>query len=198
MATHDTAASSMTLDRAGIEQQLAQSVHHFIECAFDGEDLARLDLQGCTFERCTFAETSLFASKLARSTWRRCRAGSADFESVDAVDATFEGCDLNNTKWRRAKLASVTYRGCKLTGASFEEVAHLGLTFEDSLLVGADLRGFSFRKAILKQLDFPMPIWPDATSATPSSKGAACATPPSNWQSSRARTCAAPISTVSN
>ena len=112
MATHDTAVTGMTLDRAGIEQQLALPVRHFIDCAFDGEDLSRLDLQGCTFERCTFADTSLFASKLARSTWRRCRAGSADFESVDAVDASFEGCDLNNTKWRRAKLASATYRGC--------------------------------------------------------------------------------------
>ena len=75
---------------------------------FDDEDLSRLDLQGCTFDRCTFGGANLFAAKLARTVWQRCRAGGADFESVDAVDARFDSCDLNNTKWRRAKLASVS------------------------------------------------------------------------------------------
>lgn len=147
------AVTGVALSRADLEDYLAQGVRRFESCTFD-DDLSRLDLQGCTFERCTFAGAILFACKLARSHWLRCRAGGVDLESVDAVDARFDGCDLNNAKWRRAKLASAAFHGCKLTGASFEEVAHLGIHFEECLLVGADMRGFSFKKATLKELDF--------------------------------------------
>ena len=95
MIHNNSTVSGVTLDRAELEQHLSQSVLHFDGCAFDDADLSRLDLQGCTFERCTFLGSILFACKLARTTWLRCRAGGADFESADAVDARFDGCDLN-------------------------------------------------------------------------------------------------------
>ncbi|MGW8391407.1 pentapeptide repeat-containing protein [Pseudoduganella sp. HUAS MS19] len=142
------------MDRDSLAQQLAAGVRHFVQRSFDDADLSRMDLQDCVFERCTFSGTILYASKMARSNWQRCRGMAADFESADLVDTQFEGCDLNNSKWRRAKLASAGFRACKLTGAAFEEVSHLGASFEECLLVGADMRGFSFRKATLNQLDF--------------------------------------------
>lgn len=152
--TANPVIADVELTRADLEHHLAQGARRFERCAFeDDSDLSRLDLQGCTFERCLFGAAVLYACKLAGSSWLRCRAPGADFEAADLVDASFHGCDLNNSKWRRAKLAAATFSGCKLTGASFEEVSYLGLTFEDSLLVGADLRGLSFRKAVLKNLD---------------------------------------------
>ncbi|MFS2134426.1 pentapeptide repeat-containing protein [Duganella sp. Dugasp56] len=78
--TTNTRVSGATLDRAALEEHLAQPVRSFDNCSFDDADLSRLDLQGCTFERCTFVDASLFAAKLARSSWLRCRGGGADFE----------------------------------------------------------------------------------------------------------------------
>ena len=150
---HATTVADLTLGRSELEHYLAQSMRQFVNCVFDDADLSRLDLQGCSFERCTFHASVLYACKLGQSNWLRCRAAEADFEACDLVDAHFQGCDLNNTKWRRAKLAAASFTGCKLTGAAFEEVAHLGICFDDCLMVGADLRGMSFKKARLNNLD---------------------------------------------
>ncbi len=126
----------------------------FDQCDFGGADLSRLDLQDAHFRNCSFLETSLYAAKLARTRWHRCRGGQADFESADLVDAQFDACDLNNTIWRRSRLASAAFTSCKLTGAHFEEVGHLGLVFENSLLVGAYCSRMNFKKARLVGLDF--------------------------------------------
>nr|WP_309249595.1 pentapeptide repeat-containing protein [Paraburkholderia sp. CNPSo 3274] len=42
----------------------------------------------------------------------------------------------------------------KLTGARFVDARTPGLSFHDSLLVGADLKGLSFRKQTLEALSF--------------------------------------------
>lgn len=150
-----TIHDSVVFSRAELAALLdGGGLHEFRQCDFSGEDLSRLNLQGCRFHACQLAETSLYAAKLGDSHWRQCRGREADFESAELVDASFISCDLNNSRWRRAKLASCTFDMCKLTGASFEEVAHLGLVFKSTLLAGADVRGLSFRKAHLLELDF--------------------------------------------
>jgi fluoroquinolone resistance protein len=53
------AVSGVALSRAELEEHLAQGVLRFDSCAFDDEDLSRLDLQGVVFERCTFAGATL-------------------------------------------------------------------------------------------------------------------------------------------
>lgn len=45
------------------------------------------------------------------------------------------------------------FNDVKLTGAHFTGAQTLGLSFDDSLLVGADLRGVSFRKQTLERLN---------------------------------------------
>ncbi|WCM18780.1 pentapeptide repeat-containing protein [Paraburkholderia bryophila] len=162
--TQAHAVSDATLTRAEVEQLIAanhaasaagsRAPLRFTDCDFEGADLSRLDLRGAEFERCTIVETSFFGAALSHTRWIRCRGRQADFGSTDLVDAAFQSSDLNNTSWRRAKLASASFRGCKLTGANFEACAALGLSFVETLLVGAHLRGLSFRKTTLQQLDF--------------------------------------------
>jgi uncharacterized protein YjbI with pentapeptide repeats len=148
--------SAASVDRVRMTELLAQATGPLVfdGCHFDGADLSRLDLQDAQFRNCSLLETSLYAARLSRSSWHRCRGGQAEFESADMVDAHFDGCDFNNATWRRAKMASATFTECKLTGANFEEVVHLGLSFADSRMVGADLRRLSFHKARLVGLDF--------------------------------------------
>jgi uncharacterized protein YjbI with pentapeptide repeats len=51
-------------------------------------------------------------------------------------------------------MGSASFVGCKLTGANLSETKSLDIRFEETLLSGAKLHKFSFRKTHLKQLDF--------------------------------------------
>ncbi|WP_431798471.1 pentapeptide repeat-containing protein [Cupriavidus metallidurans] len=102
---------------------------------------------------CTFAGALLRKTNLAESKWMRSKAAGADFTMANATEARFCNCDLNNTQWDRARLAGTIFTETKLTGARFREAATLGLVFHSSLLVGSDLRGVSFRKQRLEQID---------------------------------------------
>jgi fluoroquinolone resistance protein len=155
-ATGVHTVADATLAREDVQQLIDanQQPLRFEDCDFEGADLSRLDLRSAEFHRCNIVETSFFGTALTQSRWQRCRGRQADFAAADLVDAVFQSSDLNNTSWRRAKLASATYSGCKLTGANFEDCSTLGLIFVETLLIGAYLRGLSFRKATLLELDF--------------------------------------------
>lgn len=59
-----------TLTRANLAPLLTgeHGALRFEQCAFDGEDLSRLDLRGVAFIDCTFAETSFERSIVAETT----------------------------------------------------------------------------------------------------------------------------------
>ena len=98
-------------------------------------DLNGLDLQGCEFVRC--------------------RAGHANFSSCNFTEARFLFCDFNNSKWRGTIVSSAFFQDCKLTGAQMV-VANTLMppAFERCLLINANLRGLSFRRAQLDGVDF--------------------------------------------
>lgn len=148
-------ASPSTLDRAGLEQRLADAPAglRLQHCVLDGEDLEGLDLTRAEFVGCSFAGTRWRRAQLAGTRWRGCRAGGADFELCDLTDARFESCDLNNTQWRRARLSSAEFCEVKLTGARFTDAVTLGMSLKRSLAVNADLRGLSFRKQVIEALN---------------------------------------------
>ena len=68
--------------------------------------------------------------------------------------AKFETCNFSNCDWSRAKLGHAVFAGCKLTGGNLSEVMNLGISFRQCALNHANLRGFSFRKAVLDGIDF--------------------------------------------
>jgi fluoroquinolone resistance protein len=98
-------------------------------------DLNELDLQGCEFVRC--------------------RAGHANFSSCNFTEARFLFCDFNNSKWRGTIVSSAFFQDCKLTG---DQLAFANTlmppVFERCLLINANLRGLSFRRAQLDGDDF--------------------------------------------
>ncbi len=94
-----------------------------------------LDLQGCEFVRC--------------------RAGHANFSSCNFAEARFLFCDFNNSKWRGTIVSSAFFQDCKLTGAQMAVANTLmSPAFERCLLINANLRGLSFRRAQLDGDDF--------------------------------------------
>ncbi len=98
-------------------------------------DLNGLDLQGCEF--------------------LRCRAGHANLSSCNFAEARFLFCDFNNSKWRGTIVSSAFFQDCKLTGAQMVVASTLmPPAFERCLLINANLRGLSFRRAQLDGVDF--------------------------------------------
>ncbi len=144
-----------TLGRDDLAACLPVPVGHTLtvtRCRLDSEDLSGLDARGVHFMDCSLQATRWAKANLAESVWQGCKAGQADFRQVDLTDARFSQCDLNNTSWLRAKLAATRFEASKLTGAGFGGAETLGLVLVECLLVGADLRGLSFRKQRLEQL----------------------------------------------
>jgi fluoroquinolone resistance protein len=107
---------------------------------FAGWNLTEADLNGLDFQGCEFL---------------RCRGAHANFSSSNVAEARFLFCDFNNTKWRGTNVSSAFFRDCKLTGAQMV-VANTLMppAFERCLLINANLRGLSFRRAQLDGVDF--------------------------------------------
>ena len=66
----------------------------------------------------------------------------------------FLASDFNNCVLRRSTLAAATFERCKLTGADLSDAKSLDIRFEETLLIHAKLPGYSFRKQVLKKIDF--------------------------------------------
>lgn len=153
---HDLEISGGTLGRDDVAALLGQPDFsiRFADVDFSGTDLSRLPLEHCDFQRCILIGATFLAAQLEGSTWTNCRGGEAIFESAKLQDAVFTNCDLNNTRWQRAKLSHAHFTGCKLTGANLSYCDTLGLTFSETLLRSAFMRGISFSKTTLENLDF--------------------------------------------
>jgi len=107
---------------------------------FTGWNVTEADLNGLDFRGCEFV---------------RCRAGHANFSSSNSTEVRFLFCDFNNSKWRGTIVSSAYFRDCKPTGAQLA-VANTLMppAFERCLLINANLRGLSFRRAQLDGVDF--------------------------------------------
>ena len=107
---------------------------------FAGWNLTEVDINGLDFHGCEFV---------------RCRAGHANFSSCNFTEARFLFCDFNNAKWRGTIVSSAVFQDCKLTGAQMAVASTLmPPAFERCLLINANLRGLSFRRAQLDGVDF--------------------------------------------
>lgn len=151
----DRSVREQKLTRADVERLIASSSpSHLIDCDLEEVDLAGLDLSRWTFERCNLRHANFSGSMLDGTAWRSCRATLAQFIGADLSDATFVASDFNNCVLRRSTLAAATFERCKLTGADLSEAKALDVRFEETLLIHAKLPGYSFRKQILKKIDF--------------------------------------------
>lgn len=152
-----TIIAQQIFDKAGLSELLNQHAPQdlsFEQCIFDGLNLSNTHLRGAQFVECSLADTRLESCQLAETRWLHCKAGGARFRLADLTDALFCQSDLHSTDWELSRLSSARFMEVKLTGALFGGAQTLGLSFHDSLLIGADLRGISFRKQTLEGLNF--------------------------------------------
>jgi fluoroquinolone resistance protein len=127
---------------------------HLSDCDLESVDLSRLPLSGWTFERCDMRRAVLIDARIDQSHWLGCRGAFANFTGADLGEAQFQSSDFNNAVFRRAILTTASFLRCKLTGADLSDTRAMDTGFAETLLIGAKLPGFSFRKRILDRLDF--------------------------------------------
>jgi len=147
--------SDRKIDRAMLEKlSLLDTPVTLIRCDLEETDAARLNFRGWVFDECRLHRTQFTGAHMEGAGWTRCRGGFTDFTATDLTDNAFVSSDFNNSNFRGARLSSARFTGCKLTGANLTETKAMLVVFEETLLTAASLRGFSFRKAVLNQLDF--------------------------------------------
>jgi fluoroquinolone resistance protein len=135
-------------------QELIGVRRHLVACDLEALNGAELDLSQWTFERCSFRRANLRRANLEGTRWVGCRAAFATFEGSRLEDAVFISSDLNNASFDRCALEGARFDGCKLTGAVLTGTSGINVHFEESLLSSAKLPGRSFRKKVLRRLDF--------------------------------------------
>ena len=150
-----TEITAQTLDRAALLALATPGTPVTLtSCELDSVDASDMVLNGWTFDNCTFRHAKFTGAKLERSQWLNGKGAQADFTGADLGEALFAGCDVNNSRYRGANLAQARFARCKLTGANFNSAKTFDLTFEECRLGDAHLRGMSFHRQQLKQLDF--------------------------------------------
>ncbi len=126
------------------------ATRHDVEAALRGRGSASMRFMGWNM-----TEANLNGLDLQGCEFLRCRAGHANLSSCNFAEARFLFCDFNNSKWRGTIVSSAFFQDCKLTGAQMVVASTLmPPAFERCLLINANLRGLSFRRAQLDGVDF--------------------------------------------
>lgn len=144
-----------TLRRADLEDHSdAGRRLKLIGCDLAGQDLSRMAFDNWHFERCDMTRTGFTCSECEDAQFLSCRAAGASFDSADLSGATIQDGDFNNASFRRATLQHARLSRVKMTGVDLTEAEIIGLSVEDILFGLAKLPRLSFRKAVLKGIDF--------------------------------------------
>jgi uncharacterized protein YjbI with pentapeptide repeats len=96
----------------------------FIDCAFDGADLAGLVTSDCSLVRCTVDGARLTGSQWLRSRWRAVTATDVVADGVSAHGSTWTDVTVTGGRWHEldltdARLERVAFLDCDLRGARF-------------------------------------------------------------------------------
>ena len=147
-----TAQSPCRADLEGISQSGGLALLE--DCDLSGLNLSGTDLAGWHFVRCRLAGTSFSGARLDEARFVNCRTAGGNFTGSNLQEAIIEGGDFSNVTFKGAQLNGGKISNCKMTGSDFTEAQTLGLSIESVLLVLAVLPRFSFRKMMLKEIDF--------------------------------------------
>lgn len=122
-------------------------------CDLEELDMSDLSATAWRFERCNLSRSRVNGALLEDVSFLNCRASNASFVGATLRETTIDGGDFGNVQFRGASLSAVTFQNCKMTGADLTETRALDVVFRDTLLVLANLKKFSFRKARLDGVD---------------------------------------------
>lgn len=112
----------------------------FEEQVFEGLSLDEADLSDRNFDRCTFRN-----SKLGATRWRSSRLD----------ECVFEGCDLVRADVTMLALRGVRFESCRLMGIDFATLAKFpDVSFHECNLHYASFASIALRKAVFERCSF--------------------------------------------
>lgn len=142
-----------SFDGLDLADELGAGTHSFVECSFRSAFLDEVEWCGSTFERCDLTEVRFLRTDLSQTQWRQCTGNRPAFRSCDLTEALFADCDLGGAVFASVVAADASWRNCKLLNATFADVQGFGWEMASCVLMYADLRGVTFRKKTLHELD---------------------------------------------
>lgn len=97
----------------------------FTRVHFDGQDLRYGELISCTFEKCTFMNTSMEEIDTSY-----CRFIECDFKGVSLNSSIHNESAFENCKFNGANLFVSKFISCKMTGSDFSGAQVDGITID--------------------------------------------------------------------
>lgn len=130
-------------------ERLDLSGCNLVRFSFQGADLRRVNLQGCTADFADFTLADLFDAQLGsgsfvgahfkESAMYQIQTQGADFSSAIMCRANIEYADISCTCFDRANLSGAHLVGSNARGSSFEQTNLSGAFCEDLDLAGAQI-----------------------------------------------------------
>jgi len=118
------------------------------------ERTLRGDVDGRTFNRCTFSDVRWGIERMADVTFRRCRFTGAIFDNLELENVTFEDCealpmdDGIGLSFVGARFKEGRFVGCRLIQASFATADVSRVRIEGSLVASCDFADARFSRRV--------------------------------------------------
>lgn len=131
----------------------------FVNCNFNGQDLAETSFIDCSFTGCNISNASLRKTGFQQVKFQDCKLLGLSFDQCNAFGLSFqfENCILNHASFFDMKLKQTLFTSCQmleadftgadLTGAAFSNCDLTRTIFENTTLQKADFRtayGYAF------------------------------------------------------
>lgn len=117
----------------------------FDACSFVSADLRYARLNGAIFRDCNLTATRLAGANLFGATFERCKLMGVDFHDGLTLTATsFTGCNVDYAVFRGVVLDKMMFRQCTFVEADFSLASLRQATFEECDLSRVDLTGTTF------------------------------------------------------
>lgn len=137
-----TAGESLTeaIERALDEDGDLRGMH-FVGETLDTMEGGTLDIFGCVFERCAFAEM--------------------DFKRLSFVDCVFDKCEWSNLRMVSATFQRVSFRNCRMTGVEIMRGVLMNTSFDACMLDYASLSETKLDRVSFAECRMRESLWAD-------------------------------------
>jgi fluoroquinolone resistance protein len=131
-----------------------QSDAEYRNLILDEARFSHAELEGTTFDACSFVSADLRNARLNGATFRDCNLTGVRIAGANLFGVTFERCKLMGVDFHDGiTLTAASFTGCNLDYSNFRGVELDKMTFDDCTFVEADLSLASLRFAVFTNCD---------------------------------------------
>ena len=123
----------------------------FTQCDFKGHSLAKTRLLGCSFRSCDLSNVTLANARVREISFEECKLLGIQWVGLgDLIHPSFKGCILNYGNFLGLKLKKTTFHKCLLRDCDFSQADLSECDLREADLLNAKFHGTSLLKADLR------------------------------------------------